>query len=258
MVAGTVNIPLQKNYSLLYSICCIVTNEVEYVAMQDSFMAHGFRERCEYLVADNTAGNSFNAYEAIRRFFQEAKGEYLVIVHQDVRCMDQLAVLTEKLHQLQQKDASWAVCGNAGGNGYKNFFFHLDDNGRTRKSNGLPARVTSLDENMLIIKSSAGLSISADIGDFHFYGTDICQVADFLGYRSYVIAFMVKHLSSGNLEKMYAQQPAFIEQYGHKLRHRFIQTSCTKFYLSHSKNKNRFYNNGFIFFWVKAFNRMFK
>ena len=258
MVVGSVNITQQKKYTHLYSICCIVTNEKEYAAMKDSFMAYGFTDRCEYLVADNISGNTFSAYDAIRRFLQDASGEYLVIVHQDVRCLDKMNVLTEKLQQLQQKDADWAVCGNAGGNGYKNFFFHLDDNGRIRKSEGLPAKVTSLDENMLIIKSNAGLSISADIGDFHFYGTDICQVADFLGYRSYVIAFMVQHLSSGNLDKMYAQQPAFIEQYGRKLRHRFIQTSCTKFYLSHSKNKNRFYNSGFIFFWVKAFNRMFK
>lgn len=256
MIDGAHSIIKEKKYSRLFSICSIINNVDEYSLMKQSFMDKGFDADVEYLVADNRSGNNFDAYTAINRFLAEASGEFIIIVHQDVRCIDKADSLIACLNNLQSLDPSWGVCGNAGGYGYKNSFYHMNDNGRIRHSKHLPAKVTSLDENLLIVKNSCNLSVSADIKDFHFYGTDICIVADFLGYSCYVIAFMVDHLSSGSLEKMLHHQPWFIKKYGHKLRHRFIQTSCTKFYLSNSTSKNNFYNNRFIFFWVKATNRL--
>jgi hypothetical protein len=256
MIEGSINVSLHKKYEKLFSICCIATNPDEYILMKESFVGNGFTNDCEYLVANNVGSNHFDAYYAIKRFLQEAKGAYIILVHQDVRCIDSISVLSGQLSYLDQKDPQWAICGNAGAYGYKNTFYHLDNNGRVRKTGGLPARVTSLDENLLVLKNDATLSISADIGDFHFYGTDICQVAEFLGYHCYVIGFMVKHLSTGNLDKLMQQEPVFIEKYGRKLRHRFVQTTCTKFYLSNSVLKNKFYNSSFVFFWVKAYNRL--
>lgn len=256
MIDGLNKISIIKNRDLLFSICTIITSKSEYALMKQSFVDHGFSDNIEFLVADNTNGNVFDAFTAINRFLQEAAGRFIIIVHQDVRCLDPIDKLISSLNKLESVDPSWAVCGNAGARGYRNFFYYLNDNGRIDQSNNLPARVTSLDENLLIIKSECNLSVSADIKDFHFYGTDICIIADFLGYHCYVIEFMVHHLSSGNIKKMLELQPAFIEHYGHKLRSRFIHTSCTKFYLSNSVFKNKLYNNPFIFFWLKAFTRM--
>ena len=210
-MTGEINaITKEKKYNQLFSICTIITNTGEYALMKQSFISHGFNGNIEYLVADNTSGNTFDAFTAINRFLQEACGQYIIIVHQDVRCMDTVDKLIGCLNNLQSLDPCWAICGNAGANGYHNLFYYLNDNGQTRQSNLLPAKVTSLDENLLIIKNGTNLSVSSNIKDFHFYGTDICIVADFLGYSCYVIEFMVHHLSSGNVKKMLEHQPRFI------------------------------------------------
>jgi hypothetical protein len=255
MREGPHRITALKKYPHILSICTIVSNHEEYALMKQSFIDKGF-SGCEFIYADNSDRNNFDAYSAIRRFLQEAQGTYIMIVHQDVRCVDSFNTLIEKLNHLELSDPLWAICGNAGCNGYKNCFYNLDDNGRMRKSSGLPKRVTSLDENLLIIKNSCHLTLSADIDSFHFYGTDLCIIADFLGYRAYVIEFMVKHLSPGNLAQMEAFRPTFIQLYGRKLRERFMQTTCTKFYLGNSVSKNKRMNSGFNFFWIKALNRI--
>ena len=256
MIEGVNTILIEKKYNYNFSICSIITNIDEYNLMRQSFVENGFDERTEYLVADNINGNSFDAYVAINRFLQEGKAEYIVIVHQDVRCIDRAETLINNLKNLQILDPLWCICGNAGAHGYKNSFYYLNDNGRLRKSGSLPAKVSSLDENFLIVKAGANLAASTDINNFHFYGTDLCLVADFLGYNCYVIEFMVDHLSSGNLNVMIQQQALFIKKYSRKLRKRFIQTSCTKFYLGNSETTSNFYNNSFVFFWIKAAHRV--
>lgn len=249
-------IDFEKKFEKAFSVCSIIDNNDEYQLMKESFVQQGFDETCEYLVADNISSNKFNAYQAIRRFLQDAKGEYIIIVHQDVRCNDSLEKLNSIVKSLNQKDSNWAICGNAGASGYKQMYFHINNNGDIKKSSNLPARVYSLDENLLIIKNAANLSISADLQDFHLYGTDLCIIADFLGYTCYVVNFMVTHYSKGNLVQLENQIPAFIDTYAKKLRERFVQTTCTKFYLSSNKSINPIYNSGPVFFWIKAWQRV--
>lgn len=239
----------------LFSICTLVTNKDEYAVMVQSFEDCAFNEGCEYIIADNSGGNRFNAYEAIRRFLSEAQGQYIVIVHQDVRCTDRKEQLVKCLSELSSLDPNWAVAGNAGGIGYHQFAHYINNAGRIIKTNKLPVKVSSLDENLLIIKKEALLTVSADIKTFHLYGTDICIIADFLGYSSYVIPFMVKHLSLGNLKDLNKYKDEFVKLYGKKIRSRYVETTCTKFYLSNSGLKNRVYNSAIIFalikFWQK-------
>jgi hypothetical protein len=240
----------------LFSICSIVNNKEEYHLMRQSFETSGFTGGCEYIIADNTHGNNFDAYQAINRFIRESQGKYLVIVHQDVRCIDSRGHLEICLEELNQKDSKWAVCGNAGAMGYHQFVHHINNAGRIITNSNLPAKVNSLDENLLIINKSASLSISSDLSGFHLYGTDLCIIADFLGYNSYVIPFMVKHLSLGNLKELNKSVDHFIGHYGKKIRSRYVETTCTKFYLSNSVFKNKVYNSSFTFFLIKAVQRV--
>ena len=249
-------IGLEKEYELQFSICTIVSNLNEYALMKISFENAGFTNDCEYLIADNTTGNVFDGYSAIRRFLQESKATYTIIVHQDVRCEDNIGVLKSCLQALNKKDKNWAVCGNAGGIDYRQVIFHLNNNGDVRKTAGLPLKVNTLDENLLIVKTSALLTVSADVKNFHFYGTDICIIADLLGYTAYVIPFMVQHLSKGNLTDMEAKKQPFVEKYGYKLRSRFIQTTCTKFYIGKSIEQTKLLNSKPVFFWLKALRRL--
>lgn len=239
-----------------FSICSIITNQDEYTLMRKSFESCGFTDGCEYIIADNTQGNNFDAYQAINRFIRESQGKYLIVVHQDVRCIDKRSYLEKCLDDLARIDSKWAICGNAGAAGYHQFLHHINNGGKIITNANLPARVNSLDENLLIINKSISLSISSDLGGFHLYGTDLCIIADFLGYNCYVIPFMVKHLSLGNLKELNKNVDRFIDHYGKKIRSRYVETTCTKFYLSNSVFKNRIYNSPLVFFFVKATQRI--
>ncbi|WP_192823236.1 hypothetical protein [Rufibacter sp. LB8] len=243
-------------YSLEFSICTLVTNHQEYGLMKETFEACGFTDGCEYLIYDNSAANVVDAYQAIAGFLKQAQGRYLVVVHQDVRCLDHKAQLQKCLRELTSLDPAWAICGNAGSNGYHTGVRYLTNNGEVRKKGNLPAKVTSLDENLLIIDRNTTLTISADLKGYHLYGTDLCLIADFLGYTSYVIPFMVHHLSLGNLKDLEQHTSAFLATYGRKLRDRFVETTCTKFYLSNAPSKNKLYNLGAAFGLIKATQRL--
>jgi len=242
--------------SYRFSICSIVTDLKEYSTMRQSFETCGFTDSCEYIIADNTQGNIFDAYQAINKFIRESQGMYLIVVHQDVRCIDNKSRLEKCLNDLSHIDGRWAICGNAGAIGYHQFVYHITNGGKIIKHSNLPARVSSLDENLLIINRQSSLTISSDIGGFHLYGTDLCIIADFLGYSCYVIPFMVRHLSLGNLKELRQNANRFIDQYGIKNRSRYMETTCTKFYLSNSVFKNRIYNAAFVFFFVKVIQRI--
>ncbi|HKZ65866.1 MAG TPA: hypothetical protein VJ111_05910 [Chitinophagaceae bacterium] len=245
-----------KPATYLFSVCSIITSEEEYTLMRQSFEACGFTDDCEYIIADNTKSNNFDAYRAISRFIRESQGKYLIIVHQDVRCIDNKSRLEKCLNDLSHMDDKWAICGNAGAIGYHQFVHHINNAGRIIINANLPARVSSLDENLLIINKATSITISPDLTGFHLYGTDLCIIADFLGYNCYVIPFMVKHLSLGNLKELSKNVTRFIDQYGKKIRSRYVETTCTKFYLSNSVFKNKLCNSSFIFFFIKAGQRI--
>ena len=257
MIGDSISIQKEKQFSKLFTICSIVSDNEEYSDMKNSFIEKGFKDNSVFLFADNTHKNNFDAYEAVNLFLQEADSEFIILVHQDVRCIDNCELLIQRLKELESLDPNWAVCGNAGGRSYKELFYHIDNNGTVRKSPLLPQKVYSLDENLLIVKKRANLAVCNDINGFHFYGTDICIMADMLGFNSYVVPFMVKHLSMGNLDSLEKFKPKFIAKYGEKFRSRFIQTSCTKFYLSNSKIKNKFFNSAIVFFFLKPALRIF-
>ncbi len=243
-------------YLYQFSICTIVSKKEQYQAMRKSFEIKGFEAACEYLVVDNSSHNQMDAYQAINYFLGLAKGKYVAVIHQDVLCEDNRLVLEEQLNTLETTDAAWAIAGNAGAHGYHADIRYINTLGVIEKSQNLPAKVTSLDENFLIFNSKNRVALSGDIGGFHLYGTDACIVANLLGYNCYVIAFMVKHLSSGNLKDLATYQPIFLNKYGEKLKSRFVQTTCTKFYLSNSVLGNSLYNNSFFMFFIKFGQRL--
>jgi hypothetical protein len=228
----------------------------EYELMKQSFTACGFGDNCEYLLVDNTLSNQLDAYQAINIFIKQAAAKYIILVHQDVRCIDNIDVLQKNLQLLTDKDANWALCGNAGANGYHNIYYHLNNNGIVKKTAGLPLKVNSLDENFIVIKKDRNLSVTEEMKGFHLYGTDLCLVADSLGYTSYVIPFMATHLSLGNLEGLEEHVAEYLKVAGKKYKSRFIQTSCTKFYLSNTDYKNKLYNSKLPFFFIKTIQRI--
>lgn len=223
--------------------------------MRKTFDAAGFNSYSEYLTVDNSKGNVFDAYEAISSFFLHAKGAFIIIVHQDVRLIDNRIKLEECLDTLDRDYPDWAICGNAGAKGYHQHVTYITYTSHEEKHQPLPCKVNSLDENFLVVKRSSGLTISADLRGFHLYGTDLCVIAKIIGHSAYVIPFMVLHLSEGNIKALEEAKGDFILQYGEKLNIGYVQTTCTQFYLSNSRSKNRWMNSKFIFFLVKQTKR---
>jgi hypothetical protein len=214
-----------------FTIATLVNNRTHYDEMLASFADAGFdRASCEYLFIDNTGASQTCAYRGLDHMLGEAKGEFVILCHQDVRMVyDGRLELEARLEALQQLDSHWAVAGNAGGIAPGKLAIRITDpHGTDQHVGTLPAKVCSLDENFMVVKRAARLSFSRDLTGFHFYGADLCMVADMLGLSAYVIDFHLEHLSGGvKGPSFYQSEAEFCAKWGRALRPRFLQTTCS-------------------------------
>jgi hypothetical protein len=219
-----------------FSICTLVTNLGEYAEMVESFREGGFDGAdCEFLYLDNSAGNTFDAFAGYNLFLTEAAGDYVILCHQDILLLEQgRAALEQRLAELDSLDPAWALCGNAGGAEAGRVAIRISDpHGADQAIGPFPARATALDENFILVRRDANLALSHDLRGYHFYGADLCIVADMLGRSAYVIDFHLRHKSAGNTDaSFYAARRAAIAKYRRAFRTRWIRTTCTTFLVS--------------------------
>jgi hypothetical protein len=239
----------RQGSGIKYSICTIVNNLVEYNAMLATFFEKGFVEDCEYLYADNSVCNSLEAYAACNLFLNYARGEFIVICHQDVRLVDDdRNALDIILADIEGYDPLWAACGNAGGVSRGKLVLRLTDpHGINQKMGRLPAKVASLDENFIIIKRSANLALSHDLQGFHLYGADLCIIANILGRTCYVVDFHLQHNSGGTRNKSFDKlQLELVDKYQRGFKSRWVTTTCTEFFLSGFPSMGRILSSHFV------------
>lgn len=256
-----------------FSICTLVTSQDEYAQMLASFVAAGFtRDCCEYLYLDNSQGNRWDGYQAVNRFLLRARGERVIICHQDIRLHDdRIEELRRAIDAVEQQDPAWGVLGNAGGEAPGRLAIRITDpNGENTRRGNLPARVQGLDENFLIVRREANLAVSRDIGGFHFYGTDLCVVADMLGYASYAIDFHLHHLGGASKHRGKKKQVAqfvadypltkarFVAKYRRAWAPRWIQNTGALLYLSGSRTRNWLLNHNLVRSVVRRWYRWFR
>jgi hypothetical protein len=246
-----------------YSICTLVTNKQQYVEMMASFEMAGFvSDRCEFFYLDNSESNKCDAYAGINRFLHLAKGRYIILCHQDILLHDHnIADLDRVIREMDGIDDSWAVLGNAGGVAPGKLAVRITDPfyGQNVKIGDLPARVSSVDENFILVKAAANLSVSRDVQGFHFYGTDLCVIADVLGYSAYVVDFHLHHkcgevlksvgrkVADASPDSFNAIRRRYIEKYQRAFRPRWIQTSCAILHISGSAFRNFWANRKYVF-----------
>lgn len=232
--------PADSRYAdgaIRFSICTLVNDAAQYRSMVDSFRSRGFcGDDCEFLFLDNTEGNNYDAYHGINLFLQTARGDYVVICHQDVALVHEgREVLEAVLRRLERDDPRWGLFGNAGATENGSLAIRITDpHGIDRKVGGpFPVRAQTLDENFLVIKRAANLAVSAHISGFHLYGTDLCQIAQRLGYSAYVVDFHLHHFGAGNMDEgFFAQRAQFMRLIGPSSQARWITTVCTEFPLT--------------------------
>ena len=223
-----------RNYR--YTIGTLTNDRDQYVEMLASFKAGGFGDDCcEFTFIDTAATGTTSAYHGLNQLLNNARGDYVILCHHDVRLLhDSRFVLDQRLAALSRDYPNWAVAGNAGGMAPGQLAIRISDpHGENQKTADLPARVSSLDENFLVIRRDARVSFSANLSGYHLYGADICLIADILGYECYVIDFHLSHLSPGKKDPSFATaERAFTKKWSKALRPRWIQTTCALLHIS--------------------------
>ena len=189
-----------------------------YAGMRASFEAAGFTRFTD--VRDG------EPYSEITRLGQSDEGP-VMLVHQDVR-LDRghgAADLDAVLDRLTATDPLWSVAGNAGGTRAGDTLLHLRSPAYELWRDDLPVAVTSLDENLLILRPARRPRCTAGLSGFHLYGTDVCLNAARDGSSCYVIDFRVTHLSMGNKHGYEESSRAFRRAWRFKSRPRYVRTT---------------------------------
>lgn len=216
----------------IFSVCSIVNNLNQYQEMLSSFRDHGFSEtNSEFFYIDNSKTNKYDCFHGLNKLMKRCTGRYLILCHQDILLLeDGASELIECLEGLDKTAPHWAVAGNAGVD--ENLKTHLvisDKHGNGRTEGFLPAIVSSLDENFLVLRRDALLGFSRDLSGFHMYGTDLCVQAALRGYSAHVINFHLRHLGFGGYSQVFFTcADEFEQKYSHVFKRRLIKTTCTK------------------------------
>jgi hypothetical protein len=239
MPAISRSVPAQTPPSAIrFTIATLVTDAALHAEMLRSFADGGFDgPDCEFLHVDNSVPSGGSAYRELNRLLAAARGEIVILCHQDVRLIaDGRATLEARLAELDRHDPSWGVAGNAGGVAPGRLAIRISDgHAADQRIGSFPQRVASLDENLLIVRAAARLGFSDDLDGYHFYGTDLCLQAEMRGYRAYVVDFHLLHLSKGNKSASFQACEAQLRRKWHRaLRPRWIQTTCSLVYLTNS------------------------
>jgi hypothetical protein len=219
------------------SICVIANNEKHLEVWRRKWSRMGFHDqRCEVLVCDNLDGNKMDAYQAVRFFLNTANGKYIIITHLDSYPLIKIDTLEKRLSELDEHDPTWAVAGNAGIQQDTLRFITLGLTTSDAKLKSKFERVDCLDENLLIIKSEARLTVSHDLKGFHLYGLDLCDIARRLGRTCYVVRLKWRHDSNGTLGDEFHQSCAAMEKKMIAYREKsFWATTCTFLAFSRSR-----------------------
>ena len=229
----------QVKWDKVFSICTIVNDWGKYQVHQKSWLKMGFAGKdCEFLISDNRLSNKLDGFQSSRLFLKEARGQYIIMGHLDSRPKVTKDKMLQILRRLEACDPKWAIVGNAGINLFSLSFVTagLEMPKVLRKK--APEEfhlVHTLDENLLIVKAEARLSLSYDLMGFHLYGLDLCDVARRLGRTCYVAPMPWYHGSHGTLNMQFYQKVSeFESKMMNYRRPKIWATNCTFLTVSQS------------------------
>lgn len=129
----------------------------------------------------------------------DARCDILMLVHQDVYLpAGYLDRLVEQFDRLREIDPNWAVAGVIGQTSAGPVFGRIWSSGIggiVGTSGALPARVDTLDEMIIFVRTAAGLRFDERLPGFHLYAADIVQIAASQGGTTWVIDAPAVHHS---------------------------------------------------------------
>jgi len=179
-----------------------------------------------------------DGFQSSRLFLDQARGQHIIMAHSDSSPKITKDKLLKLLQRLETFDPQWAIVGNAGvdqlGQGILTFGLLMPKVPKRKGAKGFHL-VNTLDENLLIVKAEARLSLSYDLGGFHLYGLDLCDVARRLGRTCYVAPVFWHHGSHGTLDTVFYRK---VFEFESKMRNyrrpKIWGTTCTYLTVSQS------------------------
>jgi hypothetical protein len=181
---------LQSN---LLASACLRGGEVDQIVVQDRYAS---------------AARAYNNALTVSR------NDVLIFAHQDVYLpASWLSELRRAVEYLNQNDPHWGVLGCFGVAADKMQYGRVYSAGLGIIGNAVdrPTVVRTLDEIVLIVRISSGLTFDSTLPGFHFYGADICLRAIQKGMNNYAIPAFCVH----NTQLNPTLPPDFYECYRH-------------------------------------------
>jgi GT2 family glycosyltransferase len=143
----------------------------------------------------SSAARAYNAALA------QGETDIFVLVHQDVYLpAGWTKQLGQAIAQLEKQDPQWAVAGVWGvkENGERAGNVYCTGLGRMLGQSGTdPVQVRTLDEVLLVVRKSSGVTFDEQLPGYHLYGTDICLEAQRRGLRCYALPAFCIHNTNG-------------------------------------------------------------
>jgi len=151
-------------------------------------------------------GNKYSAAQALNLGINKARGEIVVLCHQDVVFYeDWIDMLYARIEEINKKGKGWGVLGTAGittKDRTIGMVYNLKGKPQwaaTKRATVYP--VQTVDEHCMIIRRNSNLRFDeVKFNGFHFYGPDMCLTALNRGMINYGILCPLVHSSnSGSL-----------------------------------------------------------
>ena len=132
---------------------------------------------------------------------RQTTSDILVFAHQDIYFPpDWDLQLSATIAKLSSYDPNWAILGVFGISQKGEHRGHVFCTGLERilgREFSGPVECTALDEIVLIMRRSAGLTFDEQLSGFHFYGTDICLEARRCKFKCYIVPAFCIHNTAG-------------------------------------------------------------
>ena len=189
--------PYNRESSAKVSLIVAVNNDR--VLNTTLLASPGVNDHCQIILKRGfrSAGSAYNSG------LSEANEEILVFAHQDVFLPTAwFEDLERAVKRVAAADPNWGVLGVFGVTrsspaDYRGYCYSTGLQAILGDHFEEPMEAQSLDELVLVIRHSSGLSFDEHLPGFHLYGTDICLRAKQLGKKSYIIPAFCLHNSNG-------------------------------------------------------------
>jgi len=197
-------------------VVVVFSNEYFHNLLRSTCVNDSFNQ---LITVENTANLSYaNLSEAINAGLAQARHELLVVVHEDVYLPPEWQTCFEvSLQALEEHDPRWGVVGTAGWTEEGKLVGHFRDPHGSRNTFGDTKfmEVKRIDEQVMVLRKSAGLRPDPQLPSIHNIGRDLPLVAKANGLRTYVIDAQSIHKyadAEGNLIQKVEDSPKILDR----------------------------------------------